>query len=634
MVFQLSDPKHRQMLLAHLDSATTLVGKDMQFDLLYLRTQPDFREVLTSKTHRLIDLSVINYLHSELRPEKSLKDLGLVLGTHKYDRTLKDGLWTNPNDSTFISYNAQDTHNTLLSCFVLGDAIQSDFPGSDKLSPHCLGFFSDLLWACIRMSEAGIPMSRDRLQVLEGTLEQQQAAALAVCKDNGLLISGKGSVASQQAFITRIIETIDTGIDPCKLQLHTDSTKSQSSCASSLSVSACVQPSSPLEASFLGHSELEISKITHIVSWNQMNRDLFLTNLPENHQLAKVLEAADEFASSRRTVSADIAPLLTQRRPHTKRKSVYDSILIDELGYANWHAVRSIYHDTDDQEYGQIQARPGVRNPEAQKWHPDVRACMKSRWEGGVILSMDLSQHELNTGGMLSGERSIIDAANAGTDLHTARAIGTFGYDNLVAEFGLPLDKYNVEFAARPRTAGKHGNFGDFFLASASKLQWIFRKKAGIHVDLCDCQKMVSDRPLIRPELWAWQQRIIHDTHKRGYYVLPLTGHSRGFLPGPKYDHSEIVNFPIQAVASITLCCIKIHLEKSLPCLNDPSPEILLFLNHYDSLAFDCKTSLIASSFQHALKEAVSWVASEGYWAWWKDYTGNDVPLNYEITIH
>lgn len=81
MVLDLSREMHRECLCRWLDHSTHLLGANIQFDILYLRRfDPSFRLRLGGR-QQLIDLTILNYLHSEFR-EGGLKSLGETLGTH------------------------------------------------------------------------------------------------------------------------------------------------------------------------------------------------------------------------------------------------------------------------------------------------------------------------------------------------------------------------------------------------------------------------------------------------------------------------------------------------------------------------------------------------------------------------
>jgi len=114
----LTDPTTHPILLAWLRHAHTIIGMNLPFDILWLRAFSPAIALALNGRHTLIDLSVVNFLHSELRPERSLKSLGPVLGTHAYNEaaTLKDGRrFPSPTSPELHAYNAQDTHNTMLA---------------------------------------------------------------------------------------------------------------------------------------------------------------------------------------------------------------------------------------------------------------------------------------------------------------------------------------------------------------------------------------------------------------------------------------------------------------------------------------------------------------------------------------
>jgi len=122
MVFRLNRPEEKERLRRWLYHSNVILGMNLAFDILYLRSDPYFRFSLENQ--KLIDLSVLNYLHDETRPEKSLKSLGPVLRTHNYKTTLKHSRFPHPDDPGLLKYNAQDTHNTTLAISELSKRIQ------------------------------------------------------------------------------------------------------------------------------------------------------------------------------------------------------------------------------------------------------------------------------------------------------------------------------------------------------------------------------------------------------------------------------------------------------------------------------------------------------------------------------
>jgi DNA polymerase I-like protein with 3'-5' exonuclease and polymerase domains len=291
------------------------------------------------------------------------------------------------------------------------------------------------------------------------------------------------------------------------------------------------------------------------------------------------------------------------------------------LGYPTWFIVPSPTKDDSDDEGGQIQARPSVKSPPALKFHPAIRNAYRSRWPGGVIVKWDQSQHELRTAAMLSGDEYLTRAytSDPPIDLHTDRARQIFGKD---------IEKHPL-FKRVYRQAGKHANFTDLNRGGALLLlNTIFKKSDGVIVPLSLCREIVADRRTQRPGLIAWQDRLIRHAKKHHYVELPFTGHSRHFLPGAKHEDSMIVNFPIQAIAALTVWAIEhIFCTEHLPNINDPQCDRFLFLNHYDALFTDCRNKEVALEVVDSLQSSMEHVQNAHYWAWWTELTGHEIPL-------
>ena len=241
MVFQMHRADHRRMLAAWLRWATVLLGMNLQFDMQYLRALPEFRWILHPRRHQIVDLSVVAYLHSELRPERSLKTLGPVLGTHVYPEHVvrKEHMYDYPCQE-MLDYNGQDTHNTMACIGHLARMIRRDFPDTDKLSPYCLNFYSEAIWTCIRMSEAGIPVDLEALDKLEARMFRQEAVYLSILERRwGLKMEGKGSQTSKKVFLEKLCVQAESA--------HSSTTAASTSLGSS-SRSSGSPSSCPLDA--------------------------------------------------------------------------------------------------------------------------------------------------------------------------------------------------------------------------------------------------------------------------------------------------------------------------------------------------------------------------------------------------
>lgn len=607
----LTDPTSHQILLAWLRHAHTIVGMNLPFDILWLRAFSPAIALALNGRHTLIDLSVVNFLHSELRPERSLKSLGPVLGTHAYNdaATLKDGRrFPSPTSPELHAYNAQDTHNTMLAVAHLARRIQRDYPGSDKLSTYSVNHFSDTLWSTIRMSEAGIPFSLSALTTLEASLIKQAEDAINCAAAGGVLIEGEGSVQSQREFMARCIDDI-----------------------------------LPTNPDFLSHPLLTYTEKAKELSWSSENRRLIASHLPDSHPSRGVFECADRHGTAQKLVSSYTYPLLRHRRTKPADKS---SVLLPcpdnrEIGiaYPTWYTVPSIPKDSGS-EGGTIQARITCKNPAAQTFPAVIKDCETSRYPGGSIVSFDLSQIELRVAAVLSGEPTLLAAFNDGVDLHTQRTLAIFGQDA----------QSRPDFKAL-RQIGKTVNFADLFGASAARLQRSVLDMSGTLYPMPFFERIVGSRYEQRPGLVGWQYSLCKQAESQGYIELPYTGHTRTFTGfrlderawrskrelkqvlarGGKSMISEVCNFPVQATAGNVMLAIQNFIHRTLGPLTTPTShkQPQLFLQVYDALYFDCPPGTEQQA-RDMMWAAVEFTGTAGYWHQLCKRSGHHAPLIYE----
>jgi hypothetical protein len=607
----LTDPTTHPILLAWLRHAHTIIGMNLPFDILWLRAFSPAIALALNGRHTLIDLSVVNFLHSELRPERSLKSLGPVLGTHAYNEaaTLKDGRrFPSPTSPELHAYNAQDTHNTMLAVAHLARRIQRDYPKTDKLSTYSVDHFSETLWSTIRMSETGIPFSLSGLSNLEAFLIKQADEAINCAAAGGVLIEGEGSVQSQREFMSR-----------------------------------CIDDVLPVNPDFLSHPLLSYTEKARELSWSSENRRLIASHLPDSHPARTIFECADKHSTAQKLVSSYTYPLLRHRRTKPADKS---SVLIPVTGttdigiaYPTWYTVPSVPKDSGS-EGGTIQARITCKNPAAQTFPAVIKDCEHSRYPGGSIVSFDLSQIELRVAAILSGEPTLLAAFNSGLDLHTQRTLAIFGQDA----------KDRPDFKSL-RQIGKTVNFADLFGASSARLQRSVLDMSGTLYPLSFFDQIVASRHAQRPGLVGWQYSLCKQAEEQGYIELPYTGHTRTFTGfrlderawrnkrelkqvlarGGKSMISEVCNFPVQATAGNVMLAIQNFIHRALGPLTSPTShkQPQLFLQVYDALYFDCPpgTEQQAADLMWA---AVEFVGTAGYWYELCKRSGHHAPLVYE----
>lgn len=758
MVFEMHRVDHRRMLAAWLRWANTLLGMNLQFDLQYLRALPEFRWILHPSRHRIVDLSVVAYLHSELRPERSLKTLGPVLGTHVYPEHVvrKEHKYDYPCKE-MLDYNGQDTHNTMVCIGHLARMIRRDFPGTDKLSPYCLAFYSEAIWTCIRMSEAGIPVDLQALDALESRMFRQEAVNLSILERRwGLKMEGKGSQTSKKEFLENLC---------VQAELASSSTTAAPSSSGSPSQSSGSGGSCGLGA-VRSHPLLEYTPAEQEMSFSSKNRNLLAQFLPPDHPLRAALAVIEKVNEAQKLVGTYTYPLLRhdkksdlkresrltpwppprasttppaslptsiscgQREPSSssrstptnpcplasagsmtpgksdppgdpclhaaipkkqawslrlsarcsglgKRKLAQLSRLLSGslqesatskrpplapvlaelmasrtptaltpgwgggesrssrhvavqavLAIPNWLVVpthpKDGLGDEGGTKQGRIIAKAAAR---PQTWPPKVQKCMRSRFPEGILVKADASQIELRTAALLSGDASMVaEYQKAKPDLHGDMAVRIFGPEVLQNPyFG------GGDGAKDPRQWAKQVNFLVLFRGGALKLQETILKECGVLLDFKTCKAIVDALPVQRPGLWAWQEALIKDVHKRGYIVLPWTGQSRYYMGGLDYDVNEIVNTPIQTWAGNTLLRVQAAMESDLPDMNDPDPDIWMFHNWYDAVYFDCRNQAAATRASTILGKAVQYVESQDCWGMLQDRLGRKVPLKFDV---
>jgi hypothetical protein len=567
---------------------------NLQFDLLYLRSQPDLRFHLHNQV--LIDLSVLNYLHSELRPERSLKALGPILGTHAYPKEQldRDKRYHDARDPDLHRYNAADTHNTLLACAELARRIRSDYPSTSKLSPECIDHYSDTIWTVVRMSESGVPMDRAGLLRLEADVMSRMRDASDSAASLGLVLEGSGSAKSKLALMQAACEWIESNRDPA----------------------------------IRSHPMFQLTEAKREIAVNDVNRQLFLSFGPPTG-IAEQLELLGTYSSLQKLLSSYLYPLLHHQRMNPANKS---SRLVSRpkspvgVSYPTWFVTPTASKDGAGGEGGTLQGRITCKNFRHQTDPDEIKRHYRSRWTGGRIVGYDLAQIEMVVAGLLSGDEALCSAfrADPPLDLHTSRAVQVFG----------PDIQQHPDFKKVYRQAAKGANFGDLFRAGAPTLQTQVFKMTGVVVPMSICENIVKTRSASRPGLWAWQENLIRETRARGYVELPFIGQSRRFMGGDAYDVSEIVNMPIQCTAGNVLLRIQHRLHRSLPSINAPSPDILMFLNVYDAVYFDCRSDAAVDRLDVLFRDAFDYVTTLGYWGRLCAHMGRHIPIRYERTIY
>jgi hypothetical protein len=308
------------------------------------------------------------------------------------------------------------------------------------------------------------------------------------------------------------------------------------------------------------------------------------------------------------------------------------------LSHPTWYITPSTQKDGGGSDGGTLQGRVTCKDGAHQTDPPEIQGLRQSRWLGGILAVMDLSQIELRVAALLSGEPFFLNAFLHGHDLHGRSAAHIVWseaeiirrYPNLQS---VPIDLWRktcTEFSDKEGQVGKQINFAHLFRSGATTMQTSVLDKVGELIPLHIFEKIARNRAIDLPTLWSWQESLIHETRTQGRLILPFTGQSRSFLGGEKYEVNEIVNFPVQTTAGNTLLRIQHHVHRLI--LASPfAARILPFLNVYDALYFDCDSDDAFAFLKSALTEAVRVVSTSDYWHLLQLHHSRSVPLTYGL---
>lgn len=600
MVLQL--PAHASLLRRWLAHADTILGMNLQFDLLFLRhSYPELRYY--SYRHTLIDLGVLVDQENPVRTERSLKSLGPVLGTHIYKDTLAHKRFPSPLSPQHISYNAQDTHNTLLSIAEISRRIVGSYPStSAKHAPFLIRYFSDLAHSTIRMSEAGVPFSLPSLQSLESEISSRIRDHQTFCAKHGIYLTAE--VAKEHG-------------GKCKqsqLEYFTDLLR---------------------DFSLLDHPRLLITPKKNEISLSEPNLTLLLDHLPSGITAHNILSRWIQHLHDQKLLGSYIYPYLRHKRtdptnrtsalvPSPPARSKDPSV---HLSHPRWYLNPSPYKDGTGGDGGTQQVRITCKGGAHQTDPVPIQKCRASRFIGGSLISYDADQAELRTPVVLSGDTSLAEALDSG-DIHTTNTLRIFGEDSLISKYGENYAQHPT-FRSTERQVGKMVGLADSFRSGAATMQRQVYAMTGIEYPLSLFQEIVENRSKDRPQLYAWQEARIAEARRQGYLEVPFIGTHRFFNPRPsedEWDENAIVNLQVQAFTAAAISRLGCLIDRRLHTL--PSPPALLFLNVYDALKFDCRPHR-SDDLHEIFTESLEELHTTDLWGMLQQQTGHEYPLTF-----
>jgi DNA polymerase-1 len=161
--------------------------------------------------------------------------------------------------------------------------------------------------------------------------------------------------------------------------------------------------------------------------------------------------------------------------------------------------------------------------------------------EGNVLLALDFSQIELRVGAFYCRDEKMLETYRVGGDIHDQTATVIYG---------------NGKHDKEQRVIAKNVNFGTFFGLFPRGLQRTLKFKAGLDVDLADCETIIRNLKAGYPALEQWQREAKREAAGRRYTETWLG--RRRYLPDiisqdwGKRTFAErcALNTPIQGTAA------------------------------------------------------------------------------------
>jgi len=573
MILEMDRTTHVGCLIRWLEHSTELWGMNLLYDLVMLRTIPAVRHALR-KQHHIVDLGIRNYQHSELRPERSLKNIGPILGLWTYEEEIQARRFLQGEWKQLKHYNGEDTHNTVLGIVELEDRIARDYGHKTaKLGTWSDKFYTDLIWSVAHIAESGVAFSGPQLWQLGQRCQAKIDRCYNLAERKGLHLHGKGANKDKKALVAATVQD------------HPE---------------------------VLTENLLKLTAKTREISFGGLNRKLIEQKIPVASPYRSSYRLMNIHSKARQLVTHYIKPLQEQYLVHTPRSQV-------PMVFPSWHLFPGPYKDGAGRAGGTQQGRITATGPPFQTNPRVIKACITSRRKDGVILAGDLSQIELRTPGVMCGEPTLVDNYQRGGDLHAQRAIDVFGPD--------VVDNphfHSGDNERDPRQWAKQFNFADQYRAGPKRLRELLLEEVGHLFSWELCRKVVAQRPALRPVLWEWQEGLIKEAEKTGYLHLPFTGQSR-FLD-PDDDHNAILNFPIQTTAGNVLHRLKHYIIPRLPA------GCYMFGDIYDALMFDIPATAVGE-VTGIFQDGVKWLVECDYWGMLQEWYGFEVPLEAEVKV-
>lgn len=329
----------------------------------------------------------------------------------------------------------------------------------------------------------------------------------------------------------------------------------------------------------------------NLASTKQLQEILFdKLGLPVLQKTPKGAPSTNEEVLEELAYEHELPKLLVEHRGLSKLKSTYTDKL-PQMVNGKTGRVHTSYHQAVTATGRLSSSDPNLQNiPIRNEEGRRIRQAFVAR-QGFAIVAADYSQIELRIMAHLSKDQGLINAFNAGKDIHRSTAAEIFG---------IPLEQVTSE----KRRSAKAINFGLIYGMSAfglSRQLGIARGEAQNYMDLYfqrypAVQTFISD---IREVAKA--QGYVSTLFDRRLY-LPDINSSNAILR--KAAERVAINAPMQGTAADIIKRAMIALDQKIA----DNPDIQMIMQVHDELVFEVRSEKVAE-FSQLIKQTMEQAA-------------------------
>lgn len=296
----------------------------------------------------------------------------------------------------------------------------------------------------------------------------------------------------------------------------------------------------------------------------------------------------------------EIAKKILEYRTYSKLISTYVKGLIEVMDDNKY--IHPLYKQALTMTGRLSSVEPNIQNmPIRTEEGQIIRDVFVSRFEGGLIMSVDYSQIELRVLAHMADDEAMIDSFNSGEDFHTATASYIFGVD--IKDVTKTMRRY-----------AKAINFGIVYGMSA----WGLSESVGISPK--EASAYIKKYFEKHYKIDEFLKEVINSAKKTGYtktmfnrlrYIPELASMNRNMY---SFGERTAMNAPIQGTAADIIKFAMVEINKKMQEANVSS---LMIAQVHDELVFDIypgeielMTKLVKETMESVCELKVDLIAS------------------------